>query len=65
MGLPDVWAPIGLVVLNTIFNCVLGPPPLGGPGGGSGVPFFLGDVVIGPIPAQIRGLYLFQFVFWP
>ncbi len=30
-------------MLNTIFNFVLGPPPPGGPGGGSGLPFYNGN----------------------
>ncbi len=30
-------------VFETIFNFVLGPPPPGGPGGGSGLPFSWGN----------------------
>ncbi len=47
-----------LVVLKTMFVCVLGPPPPGGPGGGSGLS--VSEIEgFGPIPARTRGVLYF------
>ncbi len=53
-----------LAVLEQFFNCVLGPPPPEGPGGGSGLPFVLRESeAFGRFQTESGGNFVFNFCF--
>ncbi len=58
-GFPVLLDSIILAMLERFLIFNLAPPPPGGPGGGSGLPFPKGIRGLGPIPARIREGNLF------